>query len=65
MRQFAPILRPVIWSYVHVTNHVLHLPLAVIECQCLLGREETWHVQLLCQYWRLLLLIAGGTSWRT
>ena len=65
MRQFTPILRPVIWSFMHVTNHVLLLLLPAIGCQCLPDEEETWHVLLSCQHWRILLLTAGGTSWRT
>ena len=48
MRQFTPILRPVIWSLVHVTNHVLLLPLPAIGRQCLPTAEETWHVDTPC-----------------
>ena len=61
MRQFTPILCPVIWSFVHVTNHVLLLPLPAIGRQCLLAKKETWHVQLLCQRWRVRVDL--DTSW--
>ena len=59
------ILCPVIWSLVHMTKHVMLLPLPAIGRQCLLVEEETWHVQLFCQHWRILLLVTGGTSWQT